>query len=123
MHSAGINTNRAAVLPLRPVLKVSAPPSTKRFVVFKLEILILLKSLLSCDYYNRSKRTATYDHVVIYILFLRGGGWGIWRKPTCQQCKYFSLLCNVNINDLKHVNQDNPTILSNILENPPFSKF
>ena len=32
-----MNTNRAAVLPLRPVLKVSAPPSTKRFVVFKQE--------------------------------------------------------------------------------------
>ena len=36
-HSARTITNRAAVLPLRPVLKVSAPPSTKRFVVFKLE--------------------------------------------------------------------------------------
>ena len=32
-----MNTNRAAVLPLRPVLKVSSPLSTKRFVVFKLE--------------------------------------------------------------------------------------
>ena len=32
-----MNTNRRAVLPLRPVLKLAAPPSTKRFVVFKLE--------------------------------------------------------------------------------------
>ena len=32
-----MNTSRAAVLPLRPVLKLAAPPSTKRFVVFKLE--------------------------------------------------------------------------------------
>jgi hypothetical protein len=31
-----MNTNRAAVLPLRPFLKVSAPPST-RLLVFKLE--------------------------------------------------------------------------------------
>ena len=32
-----MDTNRAAVLPLRPVLTLAAPPSTKRFVVFKLE--------------------------------------------------------------------------------------
>ena len=32
-----MSTSRAAVLPLRPVLKLAAPPSTKRFVVFKLE--------------------------------------------------------------------------------------
>jgi hypothetical protein len=32
-----INTNRAVLLPLRPVLKVFAPPCTKRFVVIKLE--------------------------------------------------------------------------------------
>jgi hypothetical protein len=32
-----MNTNRAALLPLRPVLKVFAPPCTKRFVIFKLE--------------------------------------------------------------------------------------
>ena len=32
-----MNTNRAALLPVRHVLKVSAPPSTKRFVVFKQE--------------------------------------------------------------------------------------
>jgi hypothetical protein len=95
-------------------------PRDLRFSSWK--ILILLKILLSCDYYNRNKRTATCDHVVIYIFF-EGGGWGIWRKPTCQQCKYFPLLCNVNINDLKHFYQDNPTILSNILENPLFSKF
>jgi hypothetical protein len=32
-----MNTNRAGLLPLRPVLKVFAPPCTKRFVVSKLE--------------------------------------------------------------------------------------
>ena len=52
-----MNTNRAAVLPLRPVLKVSAPPSTKRFVFFKLENLDfvnfgvgLILSSLTCSY-------------------------------------------------------------------------
>jgi hypothetical protein len=32
-----MNKNRAAVLPLRTILKVSVPISTKRFVVFKLK--------------------------------------------------------------------------------------
>ena len=32
-----MNTNRAALLSFRPVLKVFAPPSTKKFLVFKLE--------------------------------------------------------------------------------------
>ena len=30
-------THQAAVLPLRPVLSLASPPSTKRFVVFKLD--------------------------------------------------------------------------------------
>jgi hypothetical protein len=38
-----MNTNRAAVLPLGPVLEVSDPPSTKRFVVFKQKNLDLEK--------------------------------------------------------------------------------
>ena len=32
-----MDTHQAAVLPLRPVLTIASPPSTKRFVVFKLE--------------------------------------------------------------------------------------
>ena len=70
-----MNTNRAAVLPLRPFLKVSAPPSSKRLVVFKLKNLDFVKDFaeLSCDYYNINKRTPTCDHVVIFIYF--EGGW------------------------------------------------
>jgi hypothetical protein len=40
-----MNTNRAALLHLRPVLKVFAPPYTKRFVVFKLEKLVVMEKV------------------------------------------------------------------------------
>ena len=61
-----MNTNRAAVLP-RPVLNVSAPPSTKRFVVLKHENLD----------FEKYKQVHICDHVVIFI-YLEGSGGGIW---------------------------------------------
>ena len=40
-----MDTDKAAVLPLRPVLNLATPPSTNRFVVFKLENMDFIKKI------------------------------------------------------------------------------
>jgi hypothetical protein len=111
-----MKTNRAAVL----LCLLHPLPTDLWFSSWK--ILILLKSLLSCDYHNINKCTATCDLVVISI-YLDGGRRGYLEEANWFKMQIFPTVVQCAIKELKHSNQDNQTSLSKILENPPFSIF